>query len=156
MAAGRAKGPRFRSRSDRGVAVLEPVGTWDLWHCARGVGAQTMEIVNDTEERTMATRAAIDDDAAGVVRECADRVISRVWLHKGVGASSVSAEAIAVCHDRGIAVIDGACPPMFVPHTGLVHPPPGRAAPHRRAPGMRAPTSRTMRARHESMDRRHG
>lgn len=59
--------------------------------------------------------------AAQVVQECADRGITRVWLHKGVGASSVSDEAIALCRDRGIAVIDGACPLMFVPHPGLVH-----------------------------------
>lgn len=51
--------------------------------------------------------------AATIVREAVERKIPRVWLHRGVGAGSVSAEAVQVCRDNGIAVVDGACPLMF-------------------------------------------
>jgi len=53
------------------------------------------------------------DVSASVVQECIDHGIPRVWLHKGVGPSSVSAEAVALCSEHGIEVVDGACPLMF-------------------------------------------
>ena len=51
--------------------------------------------------------------SAAVVQECIDHGIPRVWLHKGVGPSSVSEEAVALCREHGIEVVDGACPLMF-------------------------------------------
>jgi predicted CoA-binding protein len=51
--------------------------------------------------------------AATVVRHAVERGIPRVWLHRGVGRGSVSEEAVQVCRDNGIAVVDGACPLMF-------------------------------------------
>jgi uncharacterized protein len=51
--------------------------------------------------------------AAAVVREAVDRGIPRVWLHRGVGQGAVSDEAVALCHEHGIEVVDGACPFMF-------------------------------------------
>ncbi len=54
------------------------------------------------------------DVAPAVVRECAALGIPRVWLHRGPGQGSWSAEAVAECARAGIAVIDGACPLMFL------------------------------------------
>lgn len=51
--------------------------------------------------------------AVEVVRAAADRGIRRVWLHRGGGAGSVSPEAVTLCRERGIEVVDGACPLMF-------------------------------------------
>lgn len=51
--------------------------------------------------------------AAGVVQQAVDRGIPRVWLHKGVGPGSVSPGAVDLCHEYGVAVVDGACPLMF-------------------------------------------
>jgi predicted CoA-binding protein len=51
--------------------------------------------------------------AATVVRQAVERGIPRVWLHHGVGRGSVTEEAVQVCRDNGIAVVDGACPLMF-------------------------------------------
>jgi predicted CoA-binding protein len=51
--------------------------------------------------------------AATVVRRAVERGVPRVWLHRGVGRGSVSEEAVQVCRDNGIAVVDGACPLMF-------------------------------------------
>jgi hypothetical protein len=53
------------------------------------------------------------DRSASVVQECIDHGIPRVWLHKGVGPSSVSPEAVALCREHGIEVVDGECPLMF-------------------------------------------
>jgi uncharacterized protein len=54
------------------------------------------------------------DAALRVVHEAVDAGIPRVWLHKGVGTSAVSDEAVQYCRDHGVAVVDGACPLMFV------------------------------------------
>ena len=47
--------------------------------------------------------------------------IPRIWMYRGVGKGSVSSKAIAYCQERGIAVIPGECPFMFLPGTGAVH-----------------------------------
>lgn len=59
--------------------------------------------------------------SADVVQDCVDHGIPRIWLHKGVGPSSVSEEAVAICRDHGVEVVDGACPLMFAEPTGWFH-----------------------------------
>ena len=56
-----------------------------------------------------------------VVRDCAEAGVTRVWLHRGAGHGSVSPAAVSFCRDNGIAVVDGACPFMFLPKAGFVH-----------------------------------
>jgi len=56
-----------------------------------------------------------------VVRDCAEAGVARVWMHRGVGRGAVSPTAVAYCRDQGIAVVEGACPFMFLPGAGLVH-----------------------------------
>lgn len=62
-------------------------------------------------------KAAVD-----VVRECAELGVPRVWLFKGIGgAGSVSDEAVELCRQHGINVIEGACPLMFLEPVGWFH-----------------------------------
>jgi len=56
-----------------------------------------------------------------VVRDCAEAGVARVWLHRGAGRGAVSPAAVAYCREHGIAVVEGACPFMFLPAAGLVH-----------------------------------
>jgi len=60
-------------------------------------------------------------DAAAVVREAVARGIPRVWLHRGLGPNSVSAEALQVCAENGLDVVDGACPLMFGADVAFMH-----------------------------------
>jgi predicted CoA-binding protein len=53
------------------------------------------------------------DRAVDTVRECIDLGIRDIWLHQGLGAGSVSAEATALARQHGLLVIDGGCPCMF-------------------------------------------
>lgn len=61
------------------------------------------------------------DRAADAVAACLDEGIPRIWLHRGVGPSSVSEEAVSLCQDRGIPVVDGECPLMFAEPAAAVH-----------------------------------
>jgi predicted CoA-binding protein len=58
---------------------------------------------------------------AQVVRECAEAGVRRVWMHRGGGQGAVSPEAVAFCRERGIEVVDGECPFMFLPDAGFFH-----------------------------------
>ncbi len=55
--------------------------------------------------------------AEGVVRDCAEAGIQRIWLGNG----AVSPEAVRYCRERGISVVDGACPMMFAEPVGFAH-----------------------------------
>lgn len=59
--------------------------------------------------------------SAEVVQACVDAGIPRVWLHKGAGPSSVSEEAVGLCREHGIEVVDGACPLMFAEPVAWFH-----------------------------------
>jgi len=61
------------------------------------------------------------DRAADAVQACIDRGIPRIWLHRGVGPSSVSDAAVDLCRRRRVPVVDGECPLMFVEPAGAVH-----------------------------------
>jgi uncharacterized protein len=49
-----------------------------------------------------------------VVRQCVKLGIGRLWIHGGMGPTSVSAAAVAEARAAGMTVIPGACPMMFV------------------------------------------
>ncbi len=57
----------------------------------------------------------------GVVRDCLEAGISRVWLHRGIGPGAVSPAAVELCRQKGIAVVEGECPYMFLPAAGFFH-----------------------------------
>lgn len=59
--------------------------------------------------------------AENTMRECAELGIKQVWMHKGVGAGSVSAAATDYGRQHGITVIDGGCPLMFGPTADFSH-----------------------------------
>ena len=49
----------------------------------------------------------------GIVRQCMDLGVRRVWMHRSFGAGSVSRAAVRYCEENGISVIAGGCPMMF-------------------------------------------
>ena len=53
--------------------------------------------------------------AEATMRECVELGIDQVWMHRALGAGSVSDEAAAYGREHGITVIDGGCPLMFEP-----------------------------------------
>lgn len=62
------------------------------------------------------------DRAIAAVEACVRREVPVVWLFQGLGGKgAVSDEAIRLCHDNGIAVVEGACPLMFLEPVAWFH-----------------------------------
>jgi uncharacterized protein len=59
--------------------------------------------------------------AEATMRECAELGITYVWMHRGPGAGSVSADATEYGRRHEITVIDGGCPLMFNPTADFGH-----------------------------------
>jgi predicted CoA-binding protein len=75
-------------------------------------------IPGGVEAVVIGTRPGIAEDT---MRECAELGITRVWMHRGPGAGSVSDAATSYGRAHGITVIDGGCPLMFAPTADLGH-----------------------------------
>jgi hypothetical protein len=61
------------------------------------------------------------DHASGTIEECGDLGITQVWMHRSVGAGSVSEDAAERGRELGITVIEGGCPLMFDPTADVGH-----------------------------------
>jgi uncharacterized protein len=58
----------------------------------------------------------------GIVRDCSDAKVPRVWMHQSMGkGSSVSSKAVEYCRQHDISVIAGACPMMYGDGVDLGH-----------------------------------
>jgi predicted CoA-binding protein len=57
--------------------------------------------------------AAHPDVSLDLVRQCAERRVSRVWFHRSFGQGSVSEAATRECEARGLHCIVGGCPLMY-------------------------------------------
>jgi predicted CoA-binding protein len=56
-----------------------------------------------------------------IVEELNPDKIKRVWMHKGAGSGCSSIKAIGTCKEKGIEVVYGFCPMMFLSNSGIHH-----------------------------------
>lgn len=61
------------------------------------------------------------EHAMSTMRECVELGIDQVWMHRSIGAGSVSDDATAYGREHHITVIDGGCPLMFDPAADGFH-----------------------------------
>jgi uncharacterized protein len=54
-----------------------------------------------------------------VVQDCAEAGIRRIWMYRAGGEGAVSAKAVEFCKEKGIQLVPGECPFMFLPRNGL-------------------------------------
>ena len=111
----------FNALRDRGLHVI-PVNpnmeTYEGEPCYRKV----QEIPDDVASVVIVTSPEITDTIA---RDCVTAGVRHVWMHNnpmfGKRNSSVSAEATTFLRDKGVNVIDGACPLMFGEKADFAH-----------------------------------
>ena len=60
-------------------------------------------------------------ETLGVVQECVDLGIKYVWMYRAAGVGAVNPEAVALCKQHKILLVEGYCPYMFWPHTPWLH-----------------------------------
>ena len=56
-----------------------------------------------------------------LVGDCAAAGVKRIWMYRAVGAGSVSARAVEFCRSKGMDVVPGECPMMFLPGVAWFH-----------------------------------
>ena len=107
----------FRAFVERGydaVPVNPKGGEAEGRPCAHALA----EVAPPVEAAFLMTPPAATLQAA---RECAEAGVRRVWMHRGAGQGAVVPEAVALCRERGLEVVDGECPFMFLPGAGWFH-----------------------------------
>jgi len=80
--------------------------------------ARVQDIEPPVEAALLMTSPEVTDT---VVRDCAEAGIRRVWMHRATGPGAVSSKAVDFCRERGIRVVPGECPFMFLPQSDAVH-----------------------------------
>ncbi len=107
----------FREFQRRGYDVV-PVNP-----AAREIEGQTCYATVADVQPPVAAVLVMTPPAAteAVVRDCAAAGVQRVWMFRGGGKGAVSREAVGFCESKGIAVVAGECPFMFLPATGWIH-----------------------------------
>ena len=107
----------YRRLKDRGYEVFAVNPNTDQVEGAASY-PDLRSIPGGVEAVVIGTRPQI---AEQTMRECAELGITKVWMHRGPGAGSVSAAATAYGREHGITVIDGGCPLMFGPTADFGH-----------------------------------
>jgi predicted CoA-binding protein len=104
----------FRQRGYDVVPVNPGVAEVDGVACA----ARLRDVAPRVDAALLMTNPA----ATGlVVEECAQAGVDTIWMYRAVGPGAVNPSALLFCKSKGIRVIAGECPFMFLPDTGLPH-----------------------------------
>jgi len=120
---GISRGPRefsvalFEELCRRGYDVV-PVTPHMPQVKGRKCFARVQDIQPPVEAALLMTSPAVTDE---VVRDCAEAGIQRVWMYGAGGRGAVSNNAVAFCLGKGIDVVPGECPFMFLPKAGAIH-----------------------------------
>ena len=107
----------FIELSRRGYDVV-PVNPHIREVLGRKCFPRVQDIEPPVEAALLLTSPEVTDE---VVRDCAEAGIRRVWMHRAGGQGAVSDKAVEFCLDRGIRVVPGQCPLMFLPESGTFH-----------------------------------
>ncbi len=99
---------RLRARGYQVFAVNPNADEVEGDRCYRTLAA----IPGGVDAVVIGTRA---DHAGETVRECAELGVKHVWMHRSLGAGSVSPAAAEYGRQHGVTVIEGGCPLMFEP-----------------------------------------
>jgi len=100
----------FEELCRRGHEVL-PVNPNAVGILGRPCFARVQDIQPAPDVALLLTSPSVTDS---VVRDCEEAGIKRIWMYRGGGQGSVSAEAVEFCRTHGMEVVPGQCPFMFL------------------------------------------
>jgi predicted CoA-binding protein len=107
---------KLKAAGHQMVAILPGATTFDGDACYPDLGS----IPGGVDGLFIATRPDLTTE---LVRQALDAGVTRIWMHESLvhGGTSVSAEGAALCRERGVSLIAGACPMMYVPPVDVAH-----------------------------------
>lgn len=80
--------------------------------------ARLQDVPGPVDGALVMTAAGLSEQ---VVHDCADAGITRVWLYRAAGPGAVSQAAVDFCQQKGIRVVAGYCPYMFLKQAPFFH-----------------------------------
>ncbi|MGE5568363.1 MAG: CoA-binding protein [Rhodospirillales bacterium] len=104
----------FRERGYDAVPVNPNAQELDGVRCF----ASVQEIQPPVDAVLVMTPAAKTDFIA---KDCADAGVKRIWMYRAVGTGALSQPAVEFCRKKGMRVVDGHCPFMFLRDTPWPH-----------------------------------
>lgn len=107
----------FQEMEKRGYDVV-PVNPSTGQVLGKRCFANVQEIVPPVEGALIMTAPQNTEE---VVRNCEEAGIRHVWMHRGGGQGSVNPNAVQFCHVKGIHLVEGQCPLMFLKGTAFFH-----------------------------------
>jgi uncharacterized protein len=107
----------FKELNSRGYDVV-PVNRNVKETMGRKCFARVQDIQPPVDGALLMTPPAVTES---VVMDCAEAGICRVWMHRAGGQGAVSDKAVKFCREKGIQVVPGECPLMFLPQGGSIH-----------------------------------
>jgi uncharacterized protein len=84
----------------------------------RPVYRRLTEVPGELDGALVMTPSEITPDVA---RDALEAKVPRVWMHRGVGRGALNEEAVALLRSRGVEVVAGECPFMFMGHPAGGH-----------------------------------
>ncbi len=105
----------FNELRKRGYEVV-PVNP----HASDILGERCFERVQDirppVDTALLMTSPSVTE---AVVADCAEAGIRRIWMYRAGGDGAVSAKAVEFCREKGIQLVPGECPFMFLRRNGF-------------------------------------
>ncbi|HMQ32010.1 MAG TPA: CoA-binding protein [Chloroflexaceae bacterium] len=97
-------------------AILPGAATFEGDPCY----AELAAIPGGVDGLVIATRPEL---TMALTRQAVAAGVPRVWMHESLmhGGTSVSPDAVALCRERGVALIAGACPMMYCAPVDVGH-----------------------------------
>lgn len=107
----------FKELCDRGYDVA-PVNPNADEIGGRKCFARIQDIQPSVDAALLMTSPEATDS---VVHDCAEAGVKSIWMYRATGRGAVSEHAVAFCQARGMQLIAGECPLMFLPDSGVIH-----------------------------------
>ncbi len=104
----------FRQRGYDVIPVNPGVSEIDGVACA----ARLLDVAPPVDAALLMTSPSVTEQ---VVQDCAQAGVASVWMYRAGGAGAVSPEAVRCCQSKGMRLVAGECPMMFLPETGWFH-----------------------------------
>jgi uncharacterized protein len=104
----------FRQRGYDVVPVNPGVAEIEGVPCA----ARLQDVAPPVAAALLMTSPAVTER---VVEDCAQAGIASVWMYRAVGAGALSPAAVRLCESKGMRLVAGECPMMFLPDAAWFH-----------------------------------